>query len=200
MTRDPLLPSLLSLPPWGRPMAHGRGRRGPLTAAAAAVLVALVVLGGCSGSDEASEAGEVSETETEAERQADVAERGAEVMPFDLDATTHRFEPTDDGLVQTVVADDPDDAEQVALVREHIAEEARRFRRGDYGDPAVIHGYDMPGLADLEAGAAAVTVELADVDAGARLSFLTDDPALVDALHAWGEAQLMDHGAHAEGT
>ena len=178
--------SLSSPPPTSRPTGHDPGRRGP--AAAAAVLVALLVLGGCSGSDEASEA----------ERQAEVAERGADVMPFDLDATTHRFEPTADGLVQTVVADDSADAKQVALVRAHLAEEARRFRGGDYSDPAVIHGHDMPGLADLEDGA--VTVELTEVDAGARLTFTTADPALVDALHAWAEAQLMDHGAHAEPT
>ena len=133
------------------------------------------------------------------DRQAEVAERGREVMPFDLDATTHRFEPTGDGLVQTVVADDPADAEQVRLVREHLAGEAERFRQGDFGDPAAIHGHDMPGLAELEAGAGAgdVTVELADVDAGARLTYTSTDPGLVEALHQWGEAQVMDHGDHA---
>jgi hypothetical protein len=119
-------------------------------------------------------------------------------MPFDLEATTHRFEPTSGGLVQTVVADDPDDAEQVDLVREHLAAEAERFRRGDYGDPARIHGDDMPGLADLEAGADAITITLAEVDAGARLTFATDDLDLLDALHRWAAAQTTDHGAHAE--
>jgi hypothetical protein len=32
-------------------------------------------------------------------------------MPFDLEATRHRFEPVDDGLVETVVADDHEDTE-----------------------------------------------------------------------------------------
>ena len=35
------------------------------------------------------------------------------------DATTHRFEPRANGLEQTVVADDPDDTEQVDLIRQH---------------------------------------------------------------------------------
>lgn len=131
-------------------------------------------------------------------RQAEVAERGAEVMPFDLEATTHRFEPTDDGLVQTVVADDPDDEEQAQLVRGHLADEADRCESGDYDDPAAIHGDDMPGLAELEAGADDITIELDDVADGARLTFTTEDPDLVDALHRWGEAQVSDHGAHAE--
>ena len=41
------------------------------------------------------------------DRQTEVAERGSRIMPFDLEATTHRFDP--DGLTQTVVVDDPAD-------------------------------------------------------------------------------------------
>src|SRR6476661_8385628 len=37
-------------------------------------------------------------------RQAEVARRGADVMPFDLKATTHVFTKTADGGVQRVVA------------------------------------------------------------------------------------------------
>ncbi|HET6950980.1 MAG TPA: hypothetical protein VFI47_11425 [Acidimicrobiales bacterium] len=132
------------------------------------------------------------------DRQAEVAERGAEVMPFDLEATTHRFDPMDDGLVQTVVVDDPGDTDQLALVREHLADEAERFTAGDFGDPATIHGTDMPGLAELEAGGGAIDVAYEDVPDGARITYTTTDPALVEALHDWGEAQVMDHGDHAE--
>jgi hypothetical protein len=64
-------------------------------------------------------------------RQEEVAERGAEVMPFDLEKTTHVFEPTQTGGVQKVVADDPSDGEQIALIRAHLREEAGAFRRGD---------------------------------------------------------------------
>ena len=35
--------------------------------------------------------------DTTSNRQEEVAERGAQVMPFDVDATTHRFEPTPRG-------------------------------------------------------------------------------------------------------
>lgn len=154
---------------------------------AALVLVAVVAAAACGGDDH-----------DDADRQTEVAERGAEVMPFDLDATTHSFTPTDDGLVETVVADDPADAEQVELVQGHLAEEAERFRAGDYGDPAAIHGHDMPGLATLEDRAADVDIVVDLEPDGARLTFTTADPALVDALHLWGEAQVADHGEHAE--
>lgn len=162
-------------------------RRRPTSRALLALLVGVAGLAAC-GDD------------GQSNRQADVAERGAEVMPFDLDATSHRFEPTDTGLVETVVADDPTDDDQISLVRQHLTSEAERFGRGDYGDPAAIHGDDMPGLADLEAGADAITVSYDALSSGARLTFTTDRPELVDALHRWGEAQVSDHGQHAEPT
>lgn len=157
-----------------------------------AVVGALVLLVGACGDDSDDEG------TSRQGRQEEVAERGAEVMPFDLEATTHHFEPADDGLVETVVADDPADDEQVSLIQEHLTSEAERFRRGDYRDPAAIHGESMPGLQELEAGADAITIDYQPRDDGAQLTFATDDPALVDALHQWGEAQTTDHGRHAE--
>jgi hypothetical protein len=133
-----------------------------------------------------------------AERQAEVAARGAEVMPFDLDRTTHVFTQRPDGGVQVVTADDPDDAVQVRLVREHLSEEAEAFARGDFGDPASIHGDDMPGLAAFQAGADRITVTYEDLPAGGQLTYTTGDAALVEALHAWFDAQVSDHGSHAE--
>jgi len=127
-------------------------------------------------------------------RQDQVAERGRTVMPFDLDRTTHAFTPTPDGLVEEVTADRGDDTDQITLIRTHLVAEARRFRAGDYTDPARIHGPDMPGLAQLAAGAARVEIGYADIPAGARIRFRTSDPSLVAALHAWGAAQTSDHG------
>lgn len=178
----------------------GRSAMGEAARRSAAVALAvaglLAALAGCGGSGGSGRSDGPGDEDTE--RQAEVAERGADVMPFDLQATTHRFTPVDSGLVQTVTADDAGDAEQVALVRDHLAHEAERFRAGDYGDPAAIHGDDMPGLAELEAGAAAIVIAYEPIGAGGRISYTTDDPALVDALHRWAEAQVVDHGSHAE--
>lgn len=57
----------------------------------------------------------------------------------------------DRGWVERDVADHPTDSEQVALIRIHLRDEAERFGVGDFGDPATIHGQEMPGLAVLEA-------------------------------------------------
>lgn len=131
------------------------------------------------------------------ERQADVAEAGAAVMPFDLDATTHVFEKLDDGGLQTVLAD-TDDPEQVALIRTHLTEEAERFARGDFHDPAMIHGDDMAGLHALVVGHDRITITYGEVERGAEIRYVSEDPALVDAIHQWFDAQLSDHGEHAQ--
>ncbi len=131
-------------------------------------------------------------------RQERVAEKGARVMPFDLEATTHVYEKTGNGGVQKVVADDPSDAGNVAAIREHLREEADAFSGGEFSDPASIHGEDMPGLAELEAGAGRVEVRYEELPDGARIVLQSDDRELVGAVHEWFDAQLSDHGDDAE--
>ena len=131
-------------------------------------------------------------------RQEEIAEKGAEVMPFDLEETTHVFEKTETGGVQEVLADHPNDAEQVALIRAHLKEEAAAFRRGDLSDPSEIHGEEMPGLEELEAGAEEMDIRYSDLPGGAKIEYESGDPALVAALHDWFGAQVSDHGNHAE--
>lgn len=127
-------------------------------------------------------------------RRAEVAARGAEVMPFDLGKTRHRFESLADGGLQTVTANDPSDSLQVRLVREHLQQEAAKFSRGEFADPMAIHGHAMPGVAELRLSAGKIRVAYATIPAGATIRYATDDPALVAALHRWFEAQRMDHG------
>jgi len=133
-----------------------------------------------------------------AQRQADVAGRGAEVMPFSLDATLHVFTKTAEGGVQKVVARRAGDATQVKLVREHLKEIRGQFLKGDFSGPAHIHGMQMPGLADLQAAKPGqVAIAYRDVPQGAQLTYATADPVLVAALHEWFDAQVSDHGKDA---
>lgn len=133
-----------------------------------------------------------------AERQETVAEAGAEVMPFSLDETTHIFTDTQSGGRQDVVADDPTDENSIESIRDHLAEEAAKFQIGDFSDPEAIHGSAMPGLAALKAGFVQIDVELLDTADGAAITYTTQDPELVSAIHLWFEAQTSDHGNHAE--
>lgn len=134
----------------------------------------------------------------DAERQAEVAKLGADVMPFSLKATTHVFTKTAEGGVQRVVAKRASDAPQVKLVREHLRDIQTQFLKGDFSGPTHIHGTEMPGLADLKAAKPGqVAIDYKDVAAGAELTYRTSEPKLVTALHRWFDAQLADHGADA---
>lgn len=128
----------------------------------------------------------------------EVAERGAKVMPFDLEKTTHVFDKNPQGGRQEVVAKDAEDAEQIRLIREHLSAIAQGFAQGDFSGPAKIHGQDMPGLAELRAAKPGqVKYVYEDLPDGGRLDYLTDDPALALAIHRYFDAQLSDHARHA---
>jgi hypothetical protein len=130
-------------------------------------------------------------------RQDEVALKGASVMPFDLVRTTHFFDDTPSGGIETVTANDKKDARQIALIRSHLAEEAKRFGRGDFADPAKIHGQDMPGLAALARAGDRLQVKYRKLPAGASLSYVSVDAAVIADVHAWFAAQRADHAAHA---
>jgi hypothetical protein len=133
---------------------------------------------------------------TETPRQVQVERNSEHVMPFSMGATMHTFVPTPTGGVQTVLVHNGD-AKQVLLVRSHLKKEAQAFARGDFTDPATIHGGTMPGLRMMHEGATRISVRYASVPRGAAITYASDDPALVSAIHAWFKSQVSDHGAHA---
>jgi hypothetical protein len=118
-------------------------------------------------------------------------------MPFDLAKTTHIFRMTDSGGVERVIVKDPTAKDQVALIQKHLRREAAAFQRGDYSDPASLHGADMPGLRELQAGAARIKVSYSALPTGAEITFETADLHLLTAIHRWFGAQLSEHGADA---
>lgn len=129
------------------------------------------------------------------QRQAGVAGRGKDVMPFSLAATTHVFSKTAEGGVQQVVAKKATDAAQVELARSHLQEQ---LLKGDFSGPSHIHGQDMPGLGDLKAAKPGqIAIDYKDVKGGGQLTYKTQDASLVAALHKWFDAQLSDHGKDA---
>ncbi|RQR34353.1 aspartate carbamoyltransferase [Burkholderia sp. Bp9143] len=127
-------------------------------------------------------------------REKAVEQRGADVMPFSLAATTHIFTKTADGGVQQVVTK-RDDPHQAGLIRQHLAMVARQFAAGDFAGPEQIHGKAMPGLAALRAAKPGeLTITYRDLNNGGEIAYRTDQPRLVTALHQWFDAQLSDHG------
>lgn len=132
------------------------------------------------------------------ERQAEVAERGKDIMPFNITATTHIFTKTAAGGVQGVVAKNAADTVQIKSVRAHLQSIKQQFLNGDFSGPSHIHGTDMLGLDELRsAKPGQITIGYRDVDGGAELEYRTSAPVMVAALHKWFDAQVADHGADA---
>lgn len=123
-----------------------------------------------------------------------MAGRAQNVMPFDLNKTTHIFTKNATGGVESVVVKDQADTRDIDLIRSHLKDEAVSFARGDYSDPAKIHGMDMPGVHELEAGASRISVQYAERSDGAQITYSSSDPTLVEALHSWFDRQSADHG------
>jgi hypothetical protein len=130
-------------------------------------------------------------------RQEMIRKRGAAVMPFNLNQTTHRFQVLLDGGLQSVTTNDPADHTQIALVRLHLADIAARFQRGDFSAPALLHGAEMPGRSDLAAAGSRLEVVYHPLPDGGQIRYTSQDPATIDALHRWFAAQLADHGTDA---
>jgi hypothetical protein len=128
-------------------------------------------------------------------RQEAVAERGFDVMPFDLKATTHIFTKQRMGGIQQVVVKDASDATQIGLIREHLKKIAAQFSKSDFSGPTHIHDAAMPGLAELKAAQPAeIEIQYRELKTGAEIIYTTKHPKLVAALHKWFDAQLADHG------
>lgn len=119
------------------------------------------------------------------------------VMPFDMAKTMHIFRMTESGGIERILVRDPRDTDQIALIRTHLQHEAGKFRRGDYSDPARLHGAGMPGLGELEANASHIRITYSEVPAGAQITFETKELRLLTAIHRWFGAQLSEHGADA---
>jgi len=122
---------------------------------------------------------------------------GQMVMPFDLARTTHIFRMTDTGGVERVVVKDQTAGDQISLIQQHLQHEAQEFQRGNYGDPASLHGATMPGLREMETAAVKIKVTYTALPTGAEITFETSDIQVLTAIHRWFGAQLSEHGADA---
>ncbi|MEP6606673.1 MAG: aspartate carbamoyltransferase, partial [Nitrosospira sp.] len=120
---------------------------------------------------------------TDEKRLNEVAQRGTHVMPFDLEKTMHVFSKTAEGGLQQVVVKDKSDTKQIRLIRAHLSEISRDFKRGDFSKPERIHGESMPGLAELKsAKPGQIKIEYAELPDGAQISYSTQSLKLINAV------------------
>lgn len=130
-------------------------------------------------------------------KQEHVHQMAHHVMPFDISRSVHIFKMTEFGGVESVIVRDENASDQIRLIQQHLQHEAERFQKGDYSDPAKLHGENMPGLKELQGGASQIQVSYEALSNGAEITFKTADLRLLTALHRWFGAQLSEHGPDA---
>jgi len=131
-------------------------------------------------------------------QQEHVHQMSHNVMPFDISKTVHIFKMTELGGVERVVTREAGASDQVALIQMHLRHEAEQFQKGNYSDPAKLHGEGMPGLKELQEGASHIKVSYTTLPNVAEIKFETTDLHLLTAIHRWFGAQLSEHGADAK--
>lgn len=130
-------------------------------------------------------------------QQERVHHMSSDVMPFDVSKAMHIFRMTEDGGVERVIAKEPAVGEIIVKIQQHLQHEAEQFQKGDYADPANLHGAEMPALKELQERASQIKVSYLALPNGAEITFSTRDLHALTAVHRWFGAQLSEHGADA---
>ncbi|WP_227028904.1 hypothetical protein [Azotobacter chroococcum] len=101
-------------------------------------------------------------------RQEHIHQQGHRVMPFVLGRTLHVFRMTETGSSMRVVLRDAGAKDQLPLIQRHLLHMTARFSSGDFSVPASLHGEQMPGLKELEAGASRMKIAYAPLPKAAK--------------------------------
>jgi hypothetical protein len=127
------------------------------------------------------------------QKDSELKKRGAAVMGFDQDKTTHHFRLYDTGGAIEVVANDPADTATLGRVRTHLREITREFARGDFAKPFATHDEMPPGARTLQERTNALAFEYEDLAAGGRVRITASDAKATDAVHEFLRYQIREH-------
>ena len=119
--------------------------------------------------------------------------RGAHVMGFDQDKTTHRFLLHPDGGAVDIFVKDPRDTANRDAIRSHLPHIAQMFAEGNFAAPMLIHDTNVPGTDQMTALKNRIRFAYVETPAGGRLDIVTTDAAALKAVHEFMRFQIRDH-------
>lgn len=124
---------------------------------------------------------------------AEMNHRGAMVMGFDQDKTTHHFLLFPDGGAIDVAANNASDLESREAIRSHLPHIAVMFGEGNFEAPMLVHDTDVPGTAELSKRKDLVRYTYVETPRGGRVDIVTNDEDALRALHQFLRFQIQDH-------
>lgn len=120
--------------------------------------------------------------------------RGAKVMGFDQQLTSHHFLLFTDGGAIDVSVKKADDAKNRDAIRSHLPHIATMFGEGNFEAPMLVHdSQKVPGTAVMATRKDAIRYEYVETPAGGRVNIVTNDAEALAAVHAFLKFQIADH-------
>jgi hypothetical protein len=123
----------------------------------------------------------------------DMNARGAHVMGFDQDKTTHSFRLHPDGGAVDISVKDGADATNRDAIRSHLPHIAQMFGDGNFEAPMLIHATRVPGTEQMAAMKNRIRFVYVETPRGGRLDIFTSDAAALKAVHEFMRFQIDDH-------
>jgi hypothetical protein len=124
---------------------------------------------------------------------ADMKEHGAAAMGFDQDKTAHHFFLRKDGGVITVRAKNPKDALSISQIQHHLALQAGKFSRGDFGAPEQTHSRVPPGVPAMQEMKDEIRYQFRKSRQGGKLRISSSNPTAIEAIHRFLKFQIQEH-------
>jgi len=119
-----------------------------------------------------------------------------QALPYKVDRAMEGFARTETGGIMQIVAKSADDTQQIKFMQQYLRQTAAEYSKGDFSSTEKFHGTDMPGLAQMKSAKAnAIQYEYKALKNGGQIIFSTEDPQLLNSLHAWMDAQVKEHGS-----
>lgn len=123
-----------------------------------------------------------------------VQTRGKAVMGVDQYTSRHQFDLLPDGARISLRAAN-DDSAGVIAIRKHFRDIAKKFARGSFTAPGLVHGRTVPGTATMAARRAVIAYRAHDLLKGAELWITTEDSTALQAIRDFIVFQRSDHRA-----
>jgi len=125
---------------------------------------------------------------------AGMNQRGAMVMGFDQDKTTHHFSLYEDGGAIEVSVKDAADTANRDAIRSHLPHIAMMFGQGNFDAPMMVHdSAHVPGTAVMTTLKDKIGYRYVETPNGGRVDITTTDKAALAAVHEFLTFQIRDH-------
>jgi len=116
-------------------------------------------------------------------------------LPYAVDQSVESFSQTVHGGIMHITAKSAGDTQQIKRIQQYLRKTAEEFNKGDFSSTERFHGPDMPGLAQMKAAKPDdIRYEYKALSNGGQIHFSTEYPQLLNAIHAWIDAQIAEHG------